>query len=92
MDDRTEKIHECNEKRKRFRYAGDATLTPTTDDIDYLLSKLKTAETGEQGVINVSEQHDFVQIKDSDKCGLRGCTLGVLEHAWIPPVFAAFGK
>lgn len=35
-------------------------------------------------IIDVAEQHDFIQIKNSDRCGLRGCVLGVLEHARIP--------
>lgn len=42
-----------------------------------------------RSIIDVAEQHDFVQIKGSDRCGLRGCVLGVLEHAWIPPWPAA---
>lgn len=36
-------------------------------------------------IIDVAEPHDFIQIKGSDRCGLRGCVLGVMEHAWIPP-------
>jgi hypothetical protein len=39
---------------------------------------------GERPAIDVTQQHDFVLIVGSDHCGLRGCTFGVLEHAWIP--------
>ena len=41
-------------------------------------------EVMERTPIDVTRQHDFVQIVGGDRCGLRGCTLGVLEHAWIP--------
>lgn len=41
-------------------------------------------DSSERPPIDVSQQHDFVLLVGSDSCGLRGCTLGVLEHAWIP--------
>ena len=47
---------------------------------------------GEDGrpIVDVAKQHDFIQIKGSDRCGLRGCVLGVLEHSWIPPSTSLF--
>lgn len=56
------------------------------------LARAAVVPEGEQDrpVIDVAQQHDFIQIKGSDSCGLRGCTLGILEHAWIPPVSAVF--
>lgn len=46
MSERVSEIRARNEKRKKFQYAGDATLTPTTDDIDHLLSLLDAQAQG----------------------------------------------
>lgn len=66
----------------------------TQDVIDALIDRERTgaattAAEGGRAPIDVTKQHDFVQIVGRDSCGLRGCELGVLEHAWIPPLFTA---
>jgi hypothetical protein len=47
-EQRLAEIRKRNDERKKFYRAGDATLTPTTDDIDYLLSLLQQPASSER--------------------------------------------
>jgi hypothetical protein len=51
-DVRVAEIRKRNDKRKKFRNAGDALLVATTDDVDYLLSLLPQLSSSEKGESN----------------------------------------
>jgi outer membrane murein-binding lipoprotein Lpp len=58
---RVEEIRQRNDKRKKFRNAGDALLVATTGDIDYLLSLIPVSSSerrcGECGHVDAIDPH-----------------------------------